>query len=169
MVLSDESKWRKNFFQNMAPRRVEWHRALMVTSMSSLITQPWDDHWYFFNSIQVKFYIEVNMYHIHLHNEDWNPKAYVPRKPSSHLMSTVVGSSMGGGTMKWARSKLSRQQCTSKGRTFMGWYITDSPKIIYYVVSMATSVIQSDPYPPKWTYLPANQSCHTFAYNRPTT
>ena len=40
---------------------------------------PWDNHWYFFNSIQVKFYIEANMYHIQLHNENWNPKAYVPK------------------------------------------------------------------------------------------
>ena len=30
-----------------------------------------------FNSIQV--YVEVNMYYVQLHNEDWNPKVYVPR------------------------------------------------------------------------------------------
>ena len=89
---------------------------------------PWDDHWYSFNSIWVMFYIVVNMYHIQLHNEEWNPKPYVPRKPCSHSMSTVAGSSMRGDTMRWTRSELWRQQCTLKGRIFMGWYITYNHK-----------------------------------------
>ena len=94
----------------------------------------WDDHWYFFNSIQVKFYIAINIYHIQLHNEGWNPKAYVPRKPCSHPMSTVEESSMRCVTMKWKRSELWRQQCTSKGRTFMGWYITGNPMMIVHIM-----------------------------------
>ena len=43
-------------------------------------------------------------------------------------MSTVEESSMTGVTMKWTRSELWRQQCTSNGRTFMGWYITGNPQ-----------------------------------------
>ena len=108
-----------------------------------------DDRWYFFNSIQVTFHIEVSMYHTQLHNEDWSPKGYVLRKPCSHPMSTVEESSMRGVTMKWTRSELCGQQCTSNGRTFMGWYITGNPKMIVHImwspVSMATRMIQNDP------------------------
>ena len=132
-----------NFFQNMAIKtdqtvpRPEGHRHGFLNYL-----WQWDDHWYFFNSMQVKFYIEVNMYHIQLHNEDWNPKAYVPRKPCSHPMSTVEESSMRGVTMKWTRSELWRQQCTSKARTFIGWYITGNLKIIMHIMR--------SPWQPEW-------------------
>ena len=66
----------------------------------------------FLNSIQV--YVEVNMYHLLLDNEDWNPKIYVPRTPCSYPVSTIAGSSMTGGTMNWIRrSYLWGQQHTS--------------------------------------------------------
>ena len=111
----------KHFLQNMGPRRVRLHRTLMVTSMLFLFT--WHDHWFFFDSIKIS--VEINMYYVHLHNEDWNPKVYVPRKPCSHPMNTIAGSSMTGGTKNWTRkSKLWRQQQTSLGRAFIGWYMT---------------------------------------------
>ena len=84
----------------------------MVASMFSLITCNYDMTTDIY-SIQFMFSIEVNIYHVQLHNEDWNPKVYVPRIPSSHPMSTIAESSMTGGTMKWTRSELWRQQRTS--------------------------------------------------------
>ena len=75
---------------------------------------PWNDHWYFFNSIQVKFYIEVNMYHIQLHNEDWNPISdhtqpknlslhRMVKKPSSALRESIPRLFNGGRTIMTTR------------------------------------------------------------------
>ena len=118
-------------------------------------------------TIQVKFYIEVNMYQIQLHNEDWSPKAYVPRKPCSHPMSEVDESSMRGVTMKWTWSELWRQQCTPNGRTFMGWYITGNPKMIMHIMW--------SPWQPEWCKMTLPPSGHfgrefkvvIFDYNHP--
>ena len=129
----------------------------------------WDDHWYFFNSIQVKCYIEVNMYHIQLHNEDWNPQAYVLRKPCSHLMSTVEESSMIGVTKKWTRSELWRQQCTSKGKPFNGWYITGNPHMIMHIMWSPWQPEWYKMTPPTKMDILAGKSkvVNIFAYNQP--
>ena len=109
---------------------------------------PSNDHWYFFNSIQVKFYIEVNVYHIQLHNEDWNPKAYCLE---NHVH------------IQWAKSldplwevyyeveekrvvetavHTSRQNIHGMG---YNWWPQDDNA--YHVVSMATRVVQNGLYP----------------------
>ena len=167
-VLSSESKWSKHFFRKYGPEtgRTAWRQDGHQYVLPNYLW-PWDDHWYFFNSIHFKFYIEVNMYHIQLHNEDWHPKAYVPRKQCSHAMSTVAGPSFRGGTMKWTRSELWRQQCTSKGETFMGKYITDNPRMIVHIRwSPWQPEGRKVTLPPKWTFLSGNLSCNKFACNQ---
>ena len=80
---------------------------------------PWRDHWY---SFAFRFYIEVNMYHIQSHNEDWNPKVYVPGKTNS--MRTVTGSSMTGATKyRTRRSELWRQHAAHNIGQDIRWYM----------------------------------------------
>ena len=123
------------------------------------------------SSIQFKFFIEGNMYHIQLRTEYWTLKVYfVPWKPCSKSnVYTIVESFVTGGIMKWTRRSESwRKQHTSSGRTFMGgiWQIS----LRWWCILCGGHSIQSDakwPLPVKWTVLSGNQRCHIFAYNQP--
>ena len=116
LVLSQDSK-RSNllFFGKCGPKtgqtasRPDGHQHVFPYYLC-----PWNDHWYFFNSIQVKFYIEVNMYHIQLHNEDWNPISDhtqpqnlslhpMVKKPSSALRESIPRLFNGGRTIMTTR------------------------------------------------------------------
>ena len=138
--LSGQKPFFSRYGRNQNASRPDGHQYVFPNDLWT-----WDHHWYFFNLLQVKFYIEVNMNHIQLHNEDLKPKAYGPSKQCSPPMSTVAEPSMRGGTMKWTRSELWRQQCASKGRTFTGWYIADNPKMIVHIMW--------SPWQPEWCKL----------------
>ena len=81
---------------------------------------PWGDHWYFFNSIQVKFYIEVNIHQMEIET----PK-HICLENHVHI--------------QWAESQdpiwevvlwSGREPSCGDSRTFMRWYIVDNSKMI---------------------------------------
>ena len=144
------------YFSGQTPF-VAKYRAQMVTSMFFLITCD-QEMITDISSIQFRLSFTLKN-HIQLHNENWNPKVYVSRKPCSHPLSTAAWSSMRGGTMKWTRSELCRQQCTSKDRTIMGWYVTDNPKVIVHITWFPWQLeLYKVTHTQKWKFLPGKFS-----------